>query len=218
MKNIFLAAITALVSATTIAQDFQGVITSKIDYELPEAMEAQRSMLPSEMITYIGKGFSRVEQKTMMGDQIVITNNEDKSAVLLMNMMGKMMAIKMSDNDNSDSVDENTEEPKITYTDETKEIAGYKCKKAVVVTEDESGEEVETEIYYTEEISPKADNKFAGLKGFPLQYTLNTQGMIMTVTASKIEKKKVSKKLSEIPEGYEEMTMEEFQNMMGGGQ
>ena len=213
MKNLVLT-ITLFTSTLLSAQNFEGIITSKMEYDLPEAMEAQRSMLPSEMVMYIGKNFSRIEQKTMMGDQIVISNFDDKSAILLMNMMGKMMAIKM---DSNGEEEDSTPAPEIKYTEETKEIAGYNCKKAIVITTDENEEELETEVYYTEEIPAKANDKVKGLKGFPLEYTISSQGMTITVTATNVEKKKVSKKLAEIPEGYEIMTMEEFQKMMGGG-
>ena len=98
------------------AQTFEGKLTFGIDYELPEAMEAQRSMLPSEMIIYITKGHVRIEQKTMMGDQNVITDTKAKKTVLLMNMMGKKMAITMTD----DGKEKPT--PKIIYSNETKTI------------------------------------------------------------------------------------------------
>lgn len=214
MNKLFLL-LTVLLASTSIhlAQNFEGKILSKLDYELPEAMEAQRSMLPSDMTTYIGKDFSRVEQKTMMGDQIFISNFSDSSTILLLNMMGKMMAITITPEDSKGD----GKEPKIEYVDETKEIAGYTCKKAIVTMEDENGEEMQTEVYYTEEIPARASDKIKGLKGFPLQYTILTQGMTMTVTATSVSQEKVSKKLKEVPEGYEQMTMAEFQNMMGGG-
>ena len=191
------------------AQTFEGKLTFGIDYELPEAMEAQRSMLPSEMIIYIAKGNVRIEQKTMMGDQNVITDTKAKKTVLLMNMMGKKMAITMTD----DGKEKPT--PKIIYSKETKTIAGYECKKATYITKDEAGEDQELEVFYTEEIPSEANDKLPGLKGYPLEYAVNAQGMLMTLAAKSVSKEKVSKKLFEIPEGYEEMSMEDFMKSMG---
>ena len=51
-KIISLLCLTLLIGSIS-AQTFEGKITFGIDYELPEAMEAQRSMLPSEMLIYI---------------------------------------------------------------------------------------------------------------------------------------------------------------------
>jgi len=198
-----------LLVGSVSAQTFEGKITFGIDYELPEAMEAQRSMLPSEMIIYITKGHVRIEQKTMMGDQNVITDTKAKTSVLLMNMMGKKMAITMADDGKEKA------EPKIEYSSDTKKIAGYECKKATYTTTDEAGEDQEMEVYYTEEIPSEANDKLPGLKGYPLEYTINSQGMLMTLTAKTVSKEKISKKMFEIPEGYEEMSMEDFMKSMG---
>ena len=207
-KLISLLCLILLVGSIS-AQTFEGKITFGIDYELPEVMEAQRSMLPSEMIIYIAKGHVRIEQKTMMGDNNVITDTKSKTSVLLMNMMGKKMAITMTD----DGKEKPT--PKIVYSKDTKKIAGYECKNATYITEDEAGEEQEMEVYYTEEIPSEANDKLPGLKGYPLEYTINAQGMIMTLSAKTVSKEKVSKKLFEIPEGYEKMSMEDFKKSMG---
>jgi len=207
-KLISLLCLSLLIGSVS-AQVFEGKITFGIDYELPEAMEAQRSMLPSEMIVYITKGHVRIEQKTMMGDQNVITDTKAKTTVLLMNMMGKKMAITMND----DGKEQPT--PTIVYSKETKTIAGYECKKAIYTTKDQAGEEQELEVFYTEEIPSEANDKLPGLKGYPLEYSINAQGMLMTLAAKSVSKEKVSKKLFEIPEGYEEMSMEDFMKSMG---
>ena len=172
----------SLLIGSISAQMFEGKITFGIDYELPEAMESQRSMLPSEMIIYITKGHVRIEQKTMMGDQNVITDTKAKTTVLLMNMMGKKMAITMND----DGKEKPT--PTIVYSKETKKIAGYECKKAIYTTKDEAGEEQDLEVFYTEEIPSEANDKLPGLKGYPLEYSINAQGMLMTLAAKSVSK------------------------------
>ena len=55
MKKINLIVGIILFTIQTFSQDFTGKITYEVDYDLPEAMEPQRSMLPTEMITKIGK-------------------------------------------------------------------------------------------------------------------------------------------------------------------
>lgn len=214
MKTKILSIVFLIFTISTIsAQKFEGKVTYDIGYELPEAMEAQRAMLPTEMIVYIGKKNTRMEQKTMMGDQIVITDMENKNSVLLMNMMGQKIAISM----NADEGEE-IPKPSIEYVDGEKEISGYACKKAIIKTTGEDGEEEEMEVFFTEEIPASANDKLPGLKGYPLEYSMNAQGMLMTLSAKDVSKEKVSKKLFETPEGYQSMTMEEFMQSMGGGQ
>jgi GLPGLI family protein len=208
MKLISILSLTMLFGSIS-AQTFEGKITFEIDYELPEAMEAQRSMLPSEMVIYITKGHVRIEQKTMMGEQNVITDTKSQTSILLMNMMGKKMAISMAD-----EVKE-APAPKIEYFKDTKTIAGYECKKATYIIPDEAGGEKEMEVYYTEEIPSEANDKLPGLKGYPLEYSIDAQGMTMTLTAKTVSKEKVSKKLFQIPEGYDSMSMEDFMKSMG---
>ena len=98
--------------------------------------------------------------------------------------------------------EEKVPEPEYTYHDETKTVAGYLCHRATMTVEDENGEETESEIYYTKEIPASANDKHKGLDGFPLEYTINSNGMTVEMVATKVEKSKISKKEFEIPDGY----------------
>ena len=209
MKKTTVFIFLLLVSTLISSQKFEGKITYSIDYELPEIMEAQRSMLPTEMITYCKKKSSRVEQKTTMGDQIVISNIENGESTILMNMMGQKMAIEVGKQNNKEST------PSITYSNENKTIAGYKCKKATyTVFIEEQQDSISMDLYYTPEIPPIYNAQFKELKGLPLEYTINTQGMTMTFEAKSVENTKLSKSLFEIPKDYEIMSLDAFKKMM----
>ncbi|MCT4581319.1 MAG: DUF4412 domain-containing protein [Flavobacteriales bacterium] len=211
-KMFSLLSVIAIFVGSTFAQ-FEGKVVYGLDYELPEAMEAQRSMLPSEMSMLIGKSKTKVIQNTMMGSQIVITDTKAKSSILLMDMMGQKMAIDLP----APTEEELKEEvqPNFKYDDKTKKIAGHKCKHAIMTLEDENGEEMEMDVYYTEEIPSAANDKLKGLKGFPLEYTILSQGLTMIVTAKSVSKEKVAASEFEVPEGFSKMTMEEFKKSMG---
>ena len=102
------------------------------------------------------------------------------------------------------------------YTDETKEVAGYKCKKAEVTIKTKEGKEETLNVFYTEEI-PTSDVKsvYKGLKGFPLEYVINQKGMKMQFTATKVSKESIADTKFEISkDGYTETTMEELQKAM----
>ncbi len=197
-----------------IAQ-FEGKIVYELDYELPEAMEAQRAMLPPSMDMIIGKDNVKIIQKTMMGEQIVITDTKKDESILLVDMAGQKSAIKIPAEEKEKQ--DKRPKPEFRYDSKTKKVAGYKCKHAVMITKDKNGEEIETDVYYTEEIPAQANTKLKGLKGFPLEYVLNQGTMVITMTAKTIEKAKVAKGEFDIPEGYKVMTMEEFKQMMTGG-
>lgn len=207
-----LLSVMAIFVGSTFAQ-FEGKVVFGLEYELPEAMESQRSMLPSEMEMLISKHKTKVIQNTMMGAQIVISDTKDKSSVLLMDMMGQKMAIDMPTPTEADKANEPT--PEYKYDDKTKKLAGYKCKHAVMVIEDENGETSEMDVYYTEDIPAAANDKLKGLKGFPLEYTIVSQGLTMTVSAKSVAKEKIASSEFEIPEGFTKMTMDEFKASMG---
>lgn len=209
-----LLSVAAIFVGSTCAQ-FEGKVVFGLEYELPEAMESQRSMLPSQMDMLISQSKTKVVQNTMMGAQIVLTDTKENSSHLLINMMEQKMAIKIAKPTKEEKAKQ--VQPKYKYDDKTKKIAGYKCKHAIMIIEDENGEENEVDVYYTEEIPASANDKLKGLKGFPLEYTISPQGLTMVVTANSVSKEKIAASEFEIPSDYTIMTMEEFQAIMGAG-
>ncbi len=186
---------------------FQGKIDYKITYELPENLEDQRSKLAKSMTIYIGEGFTRVEQQSQMGEQVSIYVVDSKKTIVLMDLMGQKIALETTD-------DEDTQKYKIEEKKATKTIAGFKCKSAIFTAQTQ-GHETEFLIYYTEKIPSSYNSQFPGIKGYPLEYSMHVQGMDITYTASNIQKEKVNTQLSEIPDEYQIMTMQEFKTAIG---
>jgi GLPGLI family protein len=190
---------------------FQGRIDFKISYDLPEEYKSQAGTLDSVLTTYVGEKFTRIEQKTQNGMQVSIYDFSSKSNTILMDIMGKKIAI-LTEDPPAD------EQPKyeIKEIDEKKEIAGYQCKKAIF-TAIKGENKSDYEIFYTDKISPEANSQFPGLKGFPLEYTITTQGILVTYRAEKLTEMEIANEMSAIPDGYESMSVEEFMKLMGGG-
>jgi len=93
----------------------------------------------------------------------------------------------------------------ITYSllDETKSVAGYTCKKAIITV---PGENKEVIVYYSTELKP-LDNYieplFAGIPGVVLQYVSETTNGNISFTASKISFEPVDENLLQEPtSGY----------------
>ncbi len=216
MKNILLTcSLSVLCFATFFAQKtFEGTIKYKIEYnEIPDEMAGYESMLAKEMIIKIKGNKSRTEQSTAMGTSVNIADGNKKTVTTLMNMMGNKIAIVMTEEEVNKKNNTKTTS-KITYTSETKKIAGYNCKKAIVPA---SNDDDKMTIYYTDKINPpKIGEIYKGLKGFPLQYEMKDQGLEMTVTATEIKKEKVADSEFIVPKDYEITTMEKFQQKMSG--
>jgi len=216
MKQVLFAFIALTVALPTQAQKrFEGSVTYAIEYkDLPAEMAAMEAMLPDEMTIRIKGDKSRVEQSMGMGmSQVIISDAKTENGLMLMDMMGKKVAIEMN-KEELEKLDTKKEDAKtkIEYLDGTKDIAGYTCKKARILT----GASGSIELYYTEDLPSSAHKEFKELKGFPLEYSVISGPMNMKMTASKVVKEKIDKTLFEIPSGYDKQSFEDFQKSMQG--
>jgi len=208
----------ALMGYSTQAQTFQeGKITFGISYpNLPEEMKAFESMLPKELNVQVKGDKSRSEMKSIAATVVVLSDKAKGGATMLMDMMGKKYAIAMS----AEEVKEREEgiTYKVKVTNETKEIAGYKCTKALVEQKSAGGKQ-EFVVYFTKEISaPFGSDKpmFAQIDGFPMEYEMENQGMRMLCTVKAIKAETVADSVFDVPAGYKSMTMAEFEKAVGG--
>lgn len=216
MKKLLLAASVALLSFTTITSDFEGKIVYDISLEgsglPPEAMNMFKG---SELVTYIKGDKRRVDMNMPMQNTTTISDNKTKKTVMLMDVMGMKYLIRMTEADMKKEQDE-MPEAKIKVTTETKQIAGYKCIKNEVTVKTKEGKEETVNVWTTDEI-PSSETKsiYKGLKGMPLEYSLNTKGIKMTFTTKQISKEAVADSKFDIPtSGYTETTMSELKKSM----
>ncbi|MFH2143291.1 MAG: DUF4412 domain-containing protein [Bacteroidota bacterium] len=196
---------------------FEGTIKYNITYEGRELSAAEKAQMPSEQVVYYKEGQARTDMVTAMGTVITISNSDTKETVLLLDMLGNKMAVKSSKEENEKAISEMTE-PEIVSLDETKEIAGYKCKKTEIKSD---GNKITA--YTTDELNVKDANwqNYKDLTGVMLEYSVNNsqdEDLIMTFSAVEITKSKIKPKIFEVPSDYQMMTQEEFKSMLGGGQ
>jgi GLPGLI family protein len=221
MKKIILASFAGLLSITHLyAQKktpFEGIVKYAISFEgsgLPP--EALTMLNGAESVTYIKGDKRRTDMNMAIQSTSAISDAKTKTIVTLMDIMGQKYLIRMNE---ADIKKEEAKAPDVSYKylDETKEIAGYKCKKAEATIKAKEGKEEVINIFYTDEI-PTTELKAAykGLKGFPMEFMVNQGGMKMTFTTKSVSKEPVADSKFDIPkEGYKETTMEEFQKSMG---
>lgn len=95
-----------------------------------------------------------------------------------------------------------------------KRIAKYKCRKGTFDLP--AGTDVDFTIYSTEKLridNPNVDAIFHVLGGFPLGLDLSAEGMTFEIFAKSVEKKSIPSTRFDIPKGYTEKDMEEFQEL-----
>ena len=221
MKSSLTFILLFLVSAALVAgKPFDGVITYKISYPDSKFSEAQLNMFPKLMTVSIKGSKARTEMNVGGGTTVEIVDYMSKSKIALINMMGQKYAIKQTTAE-IEKENEGQAVGTVNITNETKNIAGYNCKKAIVTTDDD-GVKTTFEVWFTEEMGGKEANfdnpMYKNIPGVMLEFLLKTPQVNMKLSATSIEKKSVAAKDFEIPSDYTLTTQDELRTKFGGGQ
>lgn len=213
-SRLFITAIAFFTFTASAFAQFEGKITMKMEaLELPAEYEPMRSMFESTIVTYVKGKKTRTEATTAMtGTTITISDADKKETVTCMDMMGQKMATKTTYEESEKAAEEaNT---KFKQLDETKTIAGYKCKKGIYSAE-AAGEVQEIEVWYTEDIiNAKADMR--EIPGMPMEMIMSVQGIKLRYIVTDVEKEKVPASQFEIPSGYRLVSADEMTKKLMG--
>ncbi len=160
---------------------------------------------------------------SIMGGMVEVktyTNTGDKKFDMLMDMMGQKMWIASTlDEMAKDEQAKKAMETKVNYDkNDKKTILGYNCY-GMSMSSPENPDMV-IKGYVTEDIKTDANiiQGFQAVKfsGFPMEYTVKTEAMTMTMTAKEIKETVDAATFVVKTDGYTKMTMEEFKAKMGG--
>ena len=194
-----------LTPSLLFSQDFEGKIIFSVTYASQDSISKVPSHFKNQTITeYISDDRIRIDQSSSIGNQVSVYRANDSTYFILLNAEDSKIAITMS---KEFAVSTGKKVPKIKYKWKSRNIAGFKCKLAIVTYPNEEP----IEVYYTKEISPTVNQKFEGLKGYPLLFYFVIDNVIEYHSAVSLEVKELEDDLFEIPEGYKVMTLEEFQ-------
>ncbi len=220
-KIIFTFAMIAFVSLTFAQKDQAHIIFDiKMESNEPE-IQAQLGMLAGSTLELMFKGDQSRQAMAMgsMMNQVTIQDRESGEGLLLISgMMGKYAArMDTKKDEEKEEVESDTE---VELVDETKEILGYTCHKAIIIDEDGN----ESVFWYTKElVRPETESQYFRneIPGMPLEFSVVTPQMTMVFTAKEVNTKikGAKKKFSmDIPEGYTETPIDQLQSLLGGGQ
>jgi len=198
----------------------EGQIVFEITYPETEVGDVMASMLPSEMTLRFKDNKTAGELVAGMGifQTSLIANPKTKIVHQLLKLMNQKYVLT-SDSSGIKSLYSELPEMKITKTDETKEIAGYHCKKAIVIFEGDVKEEFN--IFYTDKINIKNSNwctPFLEIDGVLLEYEVRKYNYRMKLKAIEVIKEDVADSFFEIPNDYESISKEEMDKIFEGFQ
>lgn len=177
------------------SQVFEGTIRYEVSYmNLTKEMQ---DMLPdnnSESLFSIKGTKTKMEMDMMGSKMIIIFDIETNTSTSYTDVMGQKIK--------STTAIEDEWELEIELVDsETKKIAGYLCKKAIMKQADMP----DVEVYYTEDLKSNAwssmNPQFKKLKGIPLEYQIRQQGMTMMSKAIEVTKKILNNSVFDPPAG-----------------
>jgi len=220
LKSIFSLVTLFFFVLAGFSQTFEGRIAYKINVK-GNFSPQEKMMLPSEAVIYSKGEKSRMEMSMGFGmSTTTISNSKTGYTVSLMNILGAKYAIEASDKDADNETEDLLKNTKVEVTNETKIIAGYNCKKAIIyLTDPKSKEVTQLEVWFTKELDVNnvyVKGPFQKIEGAMLEFSLEQQGMNMNFQANLVSKESVDVKLFEVPDGYKKMTQQEMMKMMGG--
>jgi GLPGLI family protein len=165
---------------------------------------------------YLKGSKSRSEMINSLFSSTTIFDANTSTAVILKEVSGQKLLIRLTP-DNWQERNKLYEGMVFKNTSETRDIAGYKCIKAVA--QSKTGATIT--VYYTRDVIP--DNKaydpyFKDLDGLPLEYELASGEVKIRYKISKINFNPVPASRFDIPKsGYREMNYEESTKQGIGG-
>jgi hypothetical protein len=211
----------------------------------------------TKSVTQVKNDLVKTVMKSDMGRTTIIRNNANKMTTTLLEMMGNKTGFYITDDEQAklrvemdsmmkarrkDSSSARMMRPaeatpvQVVYTNDTKKIAGYPCKKAYLVATRILGIKDSSVVWFTPDFkvnnvtstggsfsmgmggAPAVSNGFDKIDGFVMGYeTKMRRGRTMIVQVTKIElDKEVADKEFEIPKDFDVKPMKEMRSMMGG--
>jgi GLPGLI family protein len=199
------------VGSAVIAQKrlSEGIIQYDVSVQTGSSEPKLADMFDGAKATLFLKGSqSRSELSSALGSTSTIYDHKTGNGVVLRDFGTQKLLIKLN---RGNWADKNKKYDGIAFkqTGDTKNIAGYKCEKAIATLKDGTS----FIVFFTREVVAENDDydaQFKNLPGIPLEYESVVGNLKVKYTASRITFDPVPMVKFEIPKsGYREMTYEE---------
>lgn len=212
MKKLILLFGIMLGSASLFAQQ-DGSITYHIDIDGLDAQTKSLMQNLTMVMTFKGKQ-SRTDMDMGMVKMSTIT--KDNITYSLMDYMGNKIKIPLTQED-VQKTKWNESDYTVDYTSKTKDIAGYPCNLAIIKTKSNDV----FNVWYCNKLQLNACSQtpYSNLKGgCPMEFDMVKDGMRMKMQATKVDLGPVSDSAFIIPDGYQEISPSQLEQMrmMGG--
>lgn len=234
MKKVFslAAAVLFAVSGVFAQNTFKGIVKYKVESTGTTSMTIPDEYATAEVKVDGSKLYTK--SKIFLGSpfaECILVNNLRSTTCMDMSQIlgylrsqgsefdyegnGKLLIKSESKTSDFDSLEIKDTEPGHFYYEyvagETKTIAGKTAKKMVRHMYDEEGVDHPMVMWYSDEIGPQINVLFSGIKGMPLECTMDQgEGRAITYTAIEVVNGKVKDVDFLLPDGYETLSDEDL--------
>lgn len=212
--RLFLTFFILCIGGPLLAQ--RSVSDAKIVYKMqlpPEQLQMDAMLEGSTFTQYMRGHLSRIDMDFNIVKYTYLINSRDETMTTLIDQHGNKYLIRAN---KEQYIKDLKQYENIKFKDqgETRQIAGYTCKKAVGTMPDGNT----FEVFYTTDLVPENkqyNRRFVNLKGIPLEFEIVTKtGSKMRVVATKVELFPIPASYFDVPKtGYKEVSQEELKNM-----
>ncbi|MBV8253872.1 MAG: hypothetical protein JO154_14815 [Chitinophaga sp.] len=212
--RLFLTLLCLWINVAAFAQ--RTVSDAKITFKMelpPEMAQTDAVMQDCKLIQYMRGHMSRVDINFNIINYTYLINSREEITTTLIDQHGTKYLIRGSREQFEKDLKQ-YEGTKFVDQGEVKEIAGYKCKKAIAKLPDSSS----FVVYYTPDLIPenkRYNQRFVNLNGIALEFEIPTKtGGKINVTATKVELIPIPASYFDVPKsGYKEVSQQELRNM-----
>ena len=224
MRNTIIAGVALVIALTFLATisckslaDFgkihEGKIVYAIEYPKEEGQTSLVSLLPETMEMKFKNNNSVINITGFMKvfNLIYISNFKTRTNYSMFRIMNQKMMYKADFSEYPFGY-KTMQDLKLTYTDDTLTICGYKCKKILAYCPEASP--LPYELYYTNDIgikSPNTNTPYRNIDGVLLSFQVRLNNISMKMRAVEVVSEDVDDAEFIIPDDYQSVSREELE-------
>lgn len=194
----------------------EGIIKYQIEFFEDERSNPLIALLPSEMVLHFKNNNSRIKIDGYLGlfSFSYIADYQKSKNYTLLRILDKTYNYEVDFGKLAFGYEE-MQNIKITKTEESIDILGYKCRKAIV---DMSGDGQNlVDVFYTDDIDLKnsnINNPYQLIDGVLLEFHVILHGIKMKFKATEIQKAEVPDETFDVPLNREKVNLEQMKSIM----
>jgi hypothetical protein len=176
------------------------------------------ALAPTKMLVKFKDNFTEAEMTAGMGlfATSFISDPGKKRFIHLVKLINQKFALITSGDSVKKEIDADPK-PIIEITSETKQVAGYTCKRAKISYADKSIPCFD--VWYTTELNiqnPNWSNPFHDIEGTLMEYQLKRYGLELRFTCTSVSKSSIDESIFELPADYKIITRKEMDKKFEG--